>query len=302
MLTQPSNDLSRDLVLNKCKAFSDFQVWPLTPRLNPEKWLSNFDDDEQLFALHLLNGFMFFSDALVDQLLSAAFQNLSNLIATSASSRSRAWAHFCDHAIVSHVTGESPHSTDSGHLFARKARDVLGFAEEQILSNEQALAALRADPLRPLLLVDDFVGSGKQLISTWRRESFDRHDCFDAFFREHPDRRAYYCPTICTEQGLGQINTHAPHLIVSPGNLLSERYSVFHPQSLVWPADMVSSGPAFVRRSSLRAGIPADGSRRDLHGVDRLGLSLAFHHAVPDATIPLLHWSQDGWWPLVRKS
>lgn len=302
MPTQPSTELSRDLVLNKCKAFSDFQVWPLTPRLNPEKWLSNFDDDEQAFALHLLNSFMFFSDALVDQLLTAAFQNLSNLVATGAASRSRAWAHFCDRAIVSHVTGESPHSTDSGHLFARKARDILGFDEAQILSNEQALAALRADSSRPLLLVDDFVGSGKQLISTWRHEAGGRRDCYDAFFREHPDSRAYYCPTICTEHGLGQIHTHAPHLDVSPGNLLSERYSVFHPQSLVWPSDMVTSGPAFIRRATLRAGIPADGSRRDLHGVDRLGLSLAFHHSVPDATIPLMHWSQNGWWPLVRKS
>ena len=302
MAIQPSTDLSRDLVLSKCKAFSDFQVWPLTPRLNPEAWLSNFDETEQPFALHLLNGFMFFSDAMVDQLLTAAFQNLSNLIPQDGSARSASWVRFCEAAIVTHVTGEEQHSTDSGHLFARKARDVLGFQQKQILSNEEAVAALRREPGRPLLLVDDFVGSGKQLITTWRRRLGKQEDSFEAYFREHAESRAYYCPTICTEHGLGQIETHAPFLTVSPGNLLSQRYSVFHPESLVWPADMVATGPAFVRRASQRAGIPADGSRHDLHGVERLGLSLAFHHSVPDATIPLLHWNQNGWWPLVRKS
>ena len=302
MATQPSTDLSRDLVLNKCKAFSDFQVWPLTPRLNPEAWLSNFDETEQPFALHLLNSFIFFSDAMVDQLLIAAFQNLSNLIPQYGSGRSGSWSRFCETAIVTHVTGEEQHSTDSGHLFARKARDVLGFHQQQILSNEQAVAALRHEPGRSLILVDDFVGSGKQLIATWRRCLGEQEDSFDTFYSEHADSHAYYCPTICTEHGLGQIETHAPFLTISPGNLLSQRYSVFHPESLVWPADMVATGPAFVRRVSQRAGIPADGSRYDLHGVERLGLSLAFHHSVPDATIPLLHWNQNGWWPLVRKS
>ena len=302
MATQPSNDLSRDLVLNKCRAFTDFHVWPLTPRLAPEQWLLNFDETEQPFALHLLNSFMFFSEPMVDQLLTAAFQNLSNLVPQSKGGRAASWERFCGEAIVTHVTGEEAHSTDSGHIFARKARDVLGFEEERILSNAQALDTLRSNPGRPLLLVDDFVGSGNQLLTTWRRSLGAQDQSFESFLREHADSRAYYCPTICTELGLGRINAHAPFLTVSPGNLLSQRYSVFHSESLVWPEDMVASGPAFVRRASQRAGIPADGSRHDLHGVDRLGLCLAFHHSVPDATIPLLHWDQNGWWPLVRRS
>ena len=47
MSTRTSTEKSRELVLSKCKAFSDFRVWPPSPPLNPEKWLSNFDDAER---------------------------------------------------------------------------------------------------------------------------------------------------------------------------------------------------------------------------------------------------------------
>jgi hypothetical protein len=71
--------ISEAFALFKCDHFVDIQMWPLTARLNPRLWLSNFSDGELPFALNLLNSFIYFNQPMMDQLLLAAFQDLSKV-------------------------------------------------------------------------------------------------------------------------------------------------------------------------------------------------------------------------------
>jgi hypothetical protein len=299
--------MDRAFIIDRCRSLVEFQLWPPPMEARIEPWLNNFTADEGDTALHLLNSLLYISESLVAQLFLAAFQNLSALARVKGASylpARSAWQHFFDTLIVTRVTGETPSPADSGYIFARLARDRLGIPESQIVEPDQAIIGLIALPNRPVLFVDDFVGSGQQFITTWTR-SYPIGSGASASFQQLAARRNssgfFYCPAICTEYGAEQIYQRCPNVVLSPGNFLSKEYGCFHPHSIIWPRNSCQTHVAALESASKRAGIPDTGGKDDWRGFHRLGLCLALHHKTPDATIPLLYWDQNGWQPLVRR-
>jgi hypothetical protein len=68
--------LTKEIVIEKCNSFVDFQIWPLTQQLDVSGWLSNFREDEIDYAVTLLNSFTYYSENIVNKMLQAAFDNL----------------------------------------------------------------------------------------------------------------------------------------------------------------------------------------------------------------------------------
>lgn len=296
--------VNEDFVLAKCSNFVDFQIWPLTANLNPPLWLRNFPSDEQEYAIHLLNSFMYYSDVLVTHLSRSAFQNVSALLSTPPTflERQAAWSSFLGSVLITYVTGEDPNPTDSGHGYARKIRK-LGIDEGKIGAPEKvlerAMHAARAD----IVFVDDFVGSGQQFIKTWYRkyDVLGAATSFASLAAAMPIR-AFYCPVFCTEYGAGEISRECPTVTLCPANLLSNRYSAFASDSLIWPDSLRAGAEEFIRVASARAGIPDNGGGvDDWRGFHKLGLTLAISDSVPDATLPIFYWEQNGWHPLLPR-
>jgi len=297
-----------EFVLTKCDYFVDVQLWPLKADLNPQAWLENFISAELPHATQLLNAFLYFSERMVDEMFVAAFQALSHAVTDPSApflAVQNAWRAFVDAALFTHVTGEVPSTTDSGFAFARRARQLLQIPEERILTPRDVLMALLAGPPRPVVFVDDFVGSGNQFIETWERITSVSHTLSLSFKTIAESRRGdrfFYCPAFCTEHGLSEIKRRCPPVVVSAAHVLPARYSVLAHDSLIWPPDLLPSATDFVRVASLRAGIPdANGGVDDWRGYHQLGLALAFGRSIPDATIPLFYWERNGWKPLMPR-
>jgi hypothetical protein len=301
-------ELDVQFILAKCDYFSEVQVWPLQQKLSPTRWIENFDRADRHLAAHLLNAFLYFSEPLVDQMFAAAVQGLSSLVLQIEPSFFRIqsdWKAFLDSAVVTYVTGEDPNPTDSGQLFSRKARQVVGIPESSILSPQDAVVRLLTDIARPVIFVDDFVGSGSQFVHTWQRSirvpggadvSFDKL----ALLTRH---RFFYCPLLCTELGLRRITRECPAVTLAPAHIVPSRYSALAIDSVVWPPDLLPLGSAFIERCSAAAGIPNDpGAVDDWRGFAGLGLAIAFSHSVPDASLPLFYWEKNGWAPLIRRT
>jgi hypothetical protein len=301
--------LDRAFILEKCRSFIAFQLWPIEIEAQLEPWLTNFRSDEIEYAHHLLNSFLFFSERMIKQLFFSAVHELSarqRKDERTAIAERSAWQHFFDSLIVTIVTGEQPNIADSGHIFARHCRDMLGFSEHQLVSNEQALSILVSGSGRSVLFVDDFVGSGNQFVKTWKRHhnigtlsgmSFER-------YAARSDKSQFlYCPAICTGFGARKIAKECSQVVISPGNLMGDQYSAISPESIIWPAHLRSSAPAFLAAVSSRAGIPdTDGGTDDWRGYRKLALCIAFQHGRPDATLPIFSWKMNGWTPLLRCS
>jgi hypothetical protein len=287
--------------------FIDFQLWPSEIDSRIEPWLSNFQDHESDHALCLLNGLSFFSEKMVKHIFLSAVHELSSHIRIEGRTlvqERAAWQYFFDNIVITTVTGETPSPADSGHIFARYCRDHLGFAEEQIVSNERALQHVLANARRIVVFVDDFVGSGNQFVATWTRShNFGRHDSisFARFAQHQPHAQFFYCPAFCTELGLKVIQAACPQVHVKFGNLIDQRYSAIDPFSIVWPPALRATAVDFLRSSSARAGIPdTNGGPDDWRGFNKLALSIAFAHGVPDATLPIFSWDKNGWKHLLR--
>jgi hypothetical protein len=295
--------VSESFLLEKCDFFLDVQLWPLQARLDPRGWLTNFLPSEQEHAISLLNAFQYFSGHLVDEMFMAGFQNLSCFIASPDDPFENAqakWREFVDSAIITHVEGEVPNNSDSGYSFARRARQLLRINEDRILSPSQALNHLLLNPRSPIVFVDDFVGTGRQFVATWRRSraiSRTASSSFEAILRLY-NHSIFYVPVFATEQGLSNINTQCSGVRVVPVHALSPRYGAFSEKSYIWPRDLSASAGDFLYAASMRAGL----SEYSWRGLNGLGLAIAFGDSVPDSTLPIIYWGENGWKPLIRRA
>ena len=282
--------LTRRDVIEKCDYFSDIGIWPRKTVLDPELWLSNFDDHEEPHALYLLNAFMYFSADLVDQIFSTSIRTIGRSMTGTQ------WKEFLDGVIVTLVTGEMPSPTDSGYGYTRKAR-TLGIRESHILTHDQAMSRILAGFKGPLVFVDDFVGSGNQFIETWNRTLHNRSESFKAL-AAGSEAEFYYCPAFCTQLGLNEINKKCPKVTVKPGVLIPDNYGALAQDSIIWPSQLASTAADFLHSASIRAEIPESCWR----GFWSLSLTIALGDSVPDATLPIIYWEENGWHPLMRRT
>lgn len=298
--------LTREGVLDKCDYFVDVQVWPLANELRTRPWLHNFTDDELPYALRLLDSFLFLSKPLVDSMFVAGFQALSaHLVAPGSMPLAvqSAWRQFFRDVIITHVEGEEPSTTDSGYAFARRARQLLELPHGSIFGADEALGRWSAEPQRPLVFVDDFIGSGHQFEHTWIRQRSGMEGSSSSFaeVQARSGARAFYCPLLATSSGLEHLERYCSGVRVLPVHKVDEkRDSVLGEQSLFWSAEEREDAVAVIRTASLRAGIPENGSGR-WDGYEGLALAVAFDHSVPDATMPIFYWEENGWQPLIRR-
>ena len=300
-------ELREATIRSKCEYFVDVQLWPIHERLDVEGWLRNFSPGDP-HALHLLNGFMYYPDYLLNPMVMRALKQLSTEVSASISdyaAMKSAWARFLGQALVTFPTGEEPNPTDSGHDFARRAREI-GLREDQILEPLEVVQRI-AGGMKPsaVIFVDDFVGTGSQFRGTWSR-SYDLGAAGSASFRSLHNAtpfRVFYVPLFCTTLGEKELARDCPEVELRPLHTLGERYSALNPDGIVWPDALAATGEEFVERSSARAGIPDTGGAQpdDWRGFASLGLTLAFGRFVPDATLPLFYWRENGWQPLVLR-
>ena len=290
--------VTEQFVLEKIDYFSDIQLWPRT--VQPKQWLDNFSDCERPYAVHLLNSFAHFNQEIIDQLFMSAFQHLSCEVLPVEAPPDKAveaWSKFRNRVLITPVSGEDPSPADSGYRYASKARDLLGIPSCQLVTHEEALKAVVLDATQPIIFVDDFVGSGEQILKHWeRRVTVNGTELSFSIAAKGGMAPAYYCCALATDYGVGRIATAGLPLTVQAGNTLPPNASAIASDSLVWPKSECANGIAFLQAANVRAGITTDPT-----GFHELGLTVGIEGRVPDATLPIFLWDQNDWIPLFRK-
>lgn len=291
-----------DEVVAGRKYLSAIGQWPRIPaRSNPMQWLAQFGDEEQNLATALLDNLIFFSAEQTTKLFATLVHSLSAEVCDREAPYEDArqqWIGFLDSCVVTFPTGERPGPTDSGHLFARLARYVLGFPEERILQPDRLINHHWSNPDAGVLFVDDFAGSGDQFLATWNRQ------------RNAPDRsltsiaeqfsssdRVYYLPVVATSTSFDRIAAAAPSVNLRTAHLLGNEYSLIDPTSAMCPPEFIDEYRDSLIEIAERAGFTGSAL-----GYGDLALTIAFEHGVPDATIPAIHEMTATWEPLMRRS
>lgn len=292
------------------KYFVKVRLWPRQTEFDPRGWMSNFNEEEQPFAARLLGGFTYFSRELVVSMFRAAFKNLSQVVLRDRSdyvSALNRWSEFVGSVIIVRVAGQVTSEADSGYIFSRLSRDVLGIEEERLMSPKAALEHVSKNSAANIVFVDDFAGTGEQFVTMWKEvHNFPAMmTSFEALTLRGGAGNAkfYYIPLVCAERGRLNIVDNCPQVRLLPVHVLAPSYGALAADSIIWREDMAFDGPQFIERVSERAGLrDLDGEEGCWRGYRRLGLTLAFEHGVPDATLPIFTVSNSNWKPLIKSA
>jgi len=265
-------------------------------RLN--RWLTHFATPEDRYlAAHILCGLTYRSDAMVR----SSFQHLAHcelprVLRTSAGVPFADIGQFeaylqnpdeiCPFRFVA-VDGtfeETPGK--SGAVIIREFRRHLR-VNKKLLCRPEHLGNLPA-AVHALVFVDDMLGTGRQFTT------FAQHYGLRALSANYA---LIYCPLIAYEAGIDKVKKALPSLEIHPVERLSAAQSFFRSapdDPLTWGADGVNTV------ADVRAHVAQLCSRHDLPIKTRhaLDLVVAFEHAVPNNSIPMLSIKTDRWSPL----
>ena len=280
--------------------FSNASIWPMQPmEIDPAGWLSNFDEEDQPVASALLESFVFFNDEMVSSLLRSALASIAGY--PDFDPGIGEWERFLDNVLVSFPTGEEPSPTDSGYHFVRKMRQF-GFDEDRILDPQGMVNRIEslADPIA-LILVDDIIGSGDQMVASWKRDYPLRSGGYTSLASQWEEEKitaVYAISPVVTWDARRRLAEDLPFMRVRAAHTLGQEYSALSEQTILVPAALRKKLKDVVIKYAPRIGI----TEEKAFGHAQLGLNLAFDHATPDLTLPLIWSSTAGWKPLRRRS
>jgi hypothetical protein len=296
--------MDRDEVLATKRYLSNIGQWPRIPSAaNPELWLDNFLPGDMDHALALLDSIVYFNSEQTEKLVCSAFHSMSATITSGCANyedRRTTWVSFVQSLTVTYPTGETPNPTDSGHLFVRIFRDLVGFDEPNVKTPDQVVQAVYDGDSSPILLVDDFAGSGDQFVKTWRREctlADGTKTTLEEVIRA-TGLQVYYVAAVATKKAMDRMQREAPEVRAHVAHVLTEVYGACDTNSVVFPAALRPTSADFVTRNSRRAGIPGHAEL----GFSRLGLAVGFEHSIPDASLPIIWYrGNPSWIPVLPR-
>lgn len=300
------NDPIKKTTLERAKFFQSVQVWPLSEDMDYSGWLNNFKtDSDKMLACLILDFFTYYPAKIVNSMFVAS-------IAKAGSKLSKLfpdWKHndFYDRCIYSYIPGEVPNISDSGFNFARKLKDVGEIPEEQLVEFRDIPEILEQfkKPV-PVILVDDFIGSGEQCSKAWNKKKFKYNNRTLKEISENDKHVFVYAPLIVNHIGFKRIRKDCPSLILTPTHILGPEYNLFDPTCFCWKnkPDLYARGVELILRKSKEIGIPSTSGRdpQDVKGFWEQGLALRFEHGAPDAIPSFFYWCHENWTPLFKKS
>lgn len=292
--------------IERAKYFQTVHAWPLSDKLNYEGWLSNFQSEDDLnIACLILDFFIYFSEGLMDNLLVTSIGNSGRFL----SKEFPGWNHdyFKEKCIYSFIPGENPNPTDSGPIFTRKLKEVLGVNESRIIFYGDIVNKLKSMGKKPtpVVLVDDFVGTGNQCIKAWKDNEFSETGLTLKAYAAANKHRFVYAPLIANKLGYDSIKTKCPDLFLSPAHVLDDEYNLFDKNCICWKGNeaLYKDGIKLIIETSERYGIPNNNGRKpvDVYGFGKQGLAIGFETGPPDAVPAFFYWCDNGWTPLVKR-
>jgi hypothetical protein len=291
-----------ETVLKKCDLFSACSLWSREPKVRPRAWLNNFEASERPVAAMLLDHFVYFDSEATNCMLASTLRCLAAQVREYRGED--ALRQFSRDAVFTPVLGESPNPTDSGGLFCRKVRQVLCIPDTRFVSLNRAYELAEAGV--PVIFVDDFIGSGDQMASTWEREISPGQSFKGLASNSYVD--ATYLALVGTESGCRRLKDDFPELRLLVAHTLDNSNSVFGiPSNPLNPDldDMQNRVRQLIQKYHSKLQLPPylSTANERMYGYSGLGLLLAFEHSVPDASIPLI-WASgsNDWTPLARRA
>ena len=279
----------------KCDDLVACRLWPNESQLRYRAWLSNFDGDhEKSAAAKLLDRFVFIDQDYSALAIKSAYTCYLAHETSGPVGSPTTYGPLLGHHRRMHMTiiqGEEPNPTDSSYAYARIARNRLDIEESRIVGLEEAIALARQQ--QPIVLIDDFAGTGQQIYKTLARQ-VNGSSLLDV---SGPSCNVCCITAAMTNSARQLLHQKAPNVSVFSGHFIKST------ESSIWallPPDTNPDVYALLNKYAPSLAVP---SYTDAEfGFNRLGLLLGINDNIPDASLPIF-WAPgpNGWTPLMEK-
>lgn len=290
--------MERQRVIDKCEALKRAKFWGSPNKVKVRGWLGNFESNHEDVALFILDNFIFYSKRMCNKMLEEAWNRLKVHVEKKISnygSSIGSWKDFYKRAVFTRVEGENPNPTDSGNLFCRKGRQLFGISEKQIMRPSKAIE--ESGENKPLVFLDDFIGSGSQLKATWKRLYGPNYEgTFSDAYKKRNFKSHFVC-LIATRYSLDRLSSIP--IKIHPSHIIGKNYNI---KSKLSDNDSERLD-GFLEKHKKKLDYPfylKENTKK--YGFYELGLTIAFDHSVPDSTLPII-WAggNDSWTTLVER-
>lgn len=293
--------MAQDL-LTKFKFYQDICIWPKNSDFDYEGWLENYAQSEQQIAQKILDFFVYFPDDIINQMFRTVVGRAGYFFRKYDST----WSNesYSNNCWYSFIPGEDPNPSDSGYIYNRKVRDVLGVPEERLKSFGQLLRLLEnVNEPQNVILTDDFVGTGYQCVTAWNSQVYEDFEKPLKQVVEEGRHNVIYVPLIVNERGKYKINSLCDGLGLEYAYELGIQWNLFLPNCLCWEGDvgLFKEGVALIKEKSFAIGIEDDNSVCSVKGFNGQGLALGFSNGIPDACPGFFFKETEEWVPLKKK-
>ncbi|PTX43589.1 hypothetical protein C8P64_2118 [Christiangramia gaetbulicola] len=270
-------------------------------------WLSNFKrKKEKLAAYHLLDNFIFYSEDDIIRLLKFGVfekifkrkilkEEIKHNYSLDNDHLEELRIDFLKNLFFIPLTKGKP--SESSGAMVRYLTNNLNFPEENIL-NPMRLESKTLNKANNIIIIDDFIGSGKQILDfyNFKKITLDSEELtMREISNKFPNIELEYFCLVSTLDGLHKINNpeNFPqnNLRITYSELLDERYKVFGSSSYYFPKDKVEDFKNVLEDLCELNNI-------ELLGYEGLDYALAFHHSIPDCSLPLFYKKNNNWFPL----
>jgi hypothetical protein len=299
-------------VIEKCDYFVDFGLWPTSRKIDYLSWLNNFSDLEKYYALILLSKFIYVNDDICNENFKDSFIKAGQIYINIKEKYNveEQWKWFFENCIVCPVRGERPSLADSGYTYIQKTRNLLGIKEGQFMEPDEALrntykSFLYQEEYKPIIFVDDFIGSGSQFYSMWTKVhnmfNIEEHS-FLTLAAEINYKNFFYCCVIGTSNGIKKLKKYCPKVNFCVSQEIDMRSSIFENNSEIWRGKEKAEGIKMLQNKCNLYNMPDTGGvdEYDWKGFDEQGLLIGIREKAPDATIAAIRWDKFNWIPLIK--
>ncbi len=275
-----------------------------------ERWLSNFKEEEHVYALFMLSQFMYFSNDAIRELLKRVYEDLFKRPIIFSIRKSNAdsvdWkaidAKFQEELVKTKFLGLGNPSESGSHLlyYFRQENDLkkdLFINAHEIFKFTQKGHEIHTeivDGIDRLVFIDDFCGSGDQ--ATEYYEQF-----IDIIKKNKPDIKICYYSLFATEAGidvvkkLGYYDVKSIFILDSSFVCFSGDSRHFKSKTVDRIDDCKNQCETIAKHYGTQL------SKKSPMGHKDCQLLMSFHHNTPNNTLPIFWSEKNSWVPIFKR-
>lgn len=306
----PEKDVMKEFIKyakDKVYFYIESKFWSKLDIDTFHAWLSNFESTEEKYcALKLLDRFVYYSEEDMIRMIDFGFYEsilkrkilgyeISNDFQVKNETLLNFKKDFTSNTYVMPLLTDN--LSESSLVMARYLTNDIGFPEKNMLYLNN-LKSIDLQKAKNLIILDDFVGSSTQLHTFWNSTSIkiDGEVIFPKKLKAmfpHLDIE-YFC-LICTEEGFTNFHSQDNDvgLRITYCELLTNKYKVFGKDSVYFNNEEVEVCKNVLDLLCKKKGI-------SLLGYKSLDYAIAFHHSIPDSSLPLFYSQFNNWNPLFK--